>query len=234
MCNLAEMKIDIHITQSRRKSLKMTVLSDGSVCVDAPDSMPKEQIVKFVEDKKSWIVSKVKQRLSAGRCYNTPKGIAGEKFSYLGRECQLKIVVTDRKAEPVIVKNGYIIVEHHNDKPDEILSLIESFYRRRTKEEVDFWVKYYQAQFEAVPNRIVIKEQRKRWGSCSSKMNLNFNWRLTMLPTWVLSYIVLHELCHFEEMNHSPSFWQAVESRMPEYSKAKKWLKDNGYRYLPE
>lgn len=234
MCNLAEMKIDISITQSKRKSLKMTVLSDGTVRVDAPDTMPKEKIVKFIEDKKSWIVSKVRQRLSAGNCYNAPKGISGEKFSYLGRECQLKVVVTKAKEQPVTIKNGYIIVEHHNDKADEILKILENFFRLRTKEEVDFWVKCYQPQFQQVPNRIVIKEQRKRWGSCSSKMNLNFNWRLSMLPTWVLSYIVLHEFCHFEEMNHSEAFWKAIEKRMPEYSKAKKWLKDNGYRYLPE
>jgi predicted metal-dependent hydrolase len=220
--NLAEMKIDIRVKQSKRKSLKMTILSDGSVCIDAPETMSKEKIMKFVEDKKSWIVSKVNQRLSAGRCYNTPVGEQGEKFSYLGRECKLSIEVGQETS--VAVKNGYLIVKHTNNQPDEILQVIESFFRNRTREEVDFWIKYYQPQFNQSPNRVVIKEQKKRWGSCSSKMNLNFNWRLSMLPTWVLSYIVLHELCHFEEMNHSEEFWKAVENRMPEYPKARLWL----------
>ena len=76
--------------------------------------------------------------------------------------------------------------------------------------------------------RVTIREQRTRWGSCSSKHNLNFNWKLIMAPPQVLDYVVIHELCHLHEFNHSPRFWSLVRAQMPEYEVWKKWLRDHG------
>ena len=76
--------------------------------------------------------------------------------------------------------------------------------------------------------RISIREQKTRWGSCSSKGNLNFNWRLIFAPPEVLDYVVVHELAHRKVMNHSKAFYAIVESIMPDYRKWKKWLKENG------
>ena len=76
--------------------------------------------------------------------------------------------------------------------------------------------------------RISIREQKTRWGSCSSKGNLNFNWRLILAPEEVLDYVVVHELAHRREMNHSKAFYAIVESVLPDYRRAQKWLKDNG------
>ena len=76
--------------------------------------------------------------------------------------------------------------------------------------------------------RITIRTQRTRWGSCSSKGNLNFNRLLALVPPEVLDYVVVHELCHLKEMNHSPKFWALVESILPDYKQHKKWLKENG------
>lgn len=233
MSFLEQKKIDVRVSRSNRKSMKMTVNADGSVTVVAPESLSEEKIMELLDSKKSWIISKVNQRLAAGHCYNKPIGENNEAFSFLGRECTLSIQNHNKKSQ-VQLKNGELIVLHKNENPNEIRLLIENWFRKKTEEEVNFWIKCYQPQFETSPNRIVIKEQKRRWGSCSSKNNLNFNWRLSMMPTWVISYIVLHELCHFEEMNHSEAFWQAVERRMPEYNEAKKWLKENGHRYLPE
>lgn len=80
-------------------------------------------------------------------------------------------------------------------------------------------------------NRICLKEQKTRWGSCSSLHNLNFNWRLILMPPRILDYVVVHELSHLIELNHSPQFWAVVERYYPEYEEAKQWLKDNGGRY---
>jgi len=76
--------------------------------------------------------------------------------------------------------------------------------------------------------RISIRTQRTRWGSCSSKGNLNFNCLLGLAPVEVLDYVVVHELCHRKEMNHSPRFWAEVEAVLPDYRESKKWLKENG------
>ena len=80
--------------------------------------------------------------------------------------------------------------------------------------------------------RITIRAQRTRWGSCSGKGNLNFNCLLMLAPEAVRDYVVVHELCHRKEMNHSARFWQQVERILPEYRDSKKWLKDNGSTLL--
>ena len=76
--------------------------------------------------------------------------------------------------------------------------------------------------------RVAVRDQRTRWGSCSSKHNLNFNWKLIMAPPEALDYVVVHELCHLHEFNHSPRFWARVGSVMPDYEIWKKWLKAHG------
>ncbi len=76
--------------------------------------------------------------------------------------------------------------------------------------------------------RVTIRDQKSRWGSCSQKGNLNFNWKLIMAPEEALEYVVIHELCHLIEFNHSPRFWRLVEGQMPEYEYWKKWLKTHG------
>lgn len=87
---------------------------------------------------------------------------------------------------------------------------------------------YYASIMNVTYGRISIREQKTRWGSCSSKGNLNFNWRLIFAPEEVLDYIVVHELAHRKEMNHSPAFYRIVESVLPDYKKEQKWLREHG------
>ncbi len=89
-------------------------------------------------------------------------------------------------------------------------------------------VKYLSNTYGFKYNKIAIRDQRTRWGSCSSRGNLNFNWRLILADPKILDYVIIHELAHTVHMNHSKNFWGMVESIMPEYKVIKKWLRDNG------
>ena len=89
-------------------------------------------------------------------------------------------------------------------------------------------VKYYAEIMGVTYGRITIRNQKTRWGSCSSKGNLNFNCLLMLMPDKVLDYVVVHELCHLRQMNHSKKFWKEVERYMPDYPNYKKWLNENG------
>lgn len=89
-------------------------------------------------------------------------------------------------------------------------------------------VKFYADIAGVAYGRITIRNQRTRWGSCSGKGNLNFNCLLMLMPPEIIDYVVVHELCHRKEMNHSKAFWTEVEKVLPDYEKRRKWLKDNG------
>lgn len=93
-------------------------------------------------------------------------------------------------------------------------------------------VKYYAEMIHVSYGRITIRNQKTRWGSCSSKGNLNFNCLLMLCPPQVRDYVIVHELCHRLEMNHSAAFWKLVEGVMPDYKLHRKWLKENGNRIL--
>lgn len=131
-----------------------------------------------------------------------------------------------------IVKN-YLKMQAVSPKPSQKEKTpyerrLEAPYRQAAKEYIPKRAAYYAGLLGVDYNTITIRDQKTRWGSCSSKGNLSFSWRLILAPPKVLDYVVVHELCHRLEMNHSPRFWALVESIMPDYKTHRKWLKENG------
>ena len=100
--------------------------------------------------------------------------------------------------------------------------------REKTRQLVTRRVEYFAPIIGVTYGQIAIRTQRTRWGSCSSKGNLNFNCLLGLVPSEVLDYVVVHELCHRKELNHSDRFWNEVSRILPDYKTRKQWLKDNG------
>ncbi len=131
-----------------------------------------------------------------------------------------------------IVKN-YLKMQAVSPKPSQKEKTpyerrLEAPYRQAAKEYIPKRVAYYAQLLDVTYATISIRDQKTRWGSCSSKGNLSFSWRLILAPPKVLDYVVVHELCHRKEMNHSPRFWALVESMIPDYKTHRKWLKENG------
>jgi hypothetical protein len=93
---------------------------------------------------------------------------------------------------------------------------------------------YYAKRMGVTYNRITIREQKTRWGSCSAKGNLNFNWKLVLMPPEVLDYVVVHELAHRREMNHSVRFWKVVEAELPDYQARRALLRQYERRLMTE
>lgn len=147
------------------------------------------------------------------------------------------LYVSDNEIEKMVISKSKWIDEHML-KVQSIIderSKLEKITFEQVKELADQAVeyipkrvKYYAEKKNFVYNKITIKNLVSRWGSCSTKGNLNFNCLLMLTPDYVIDYIVVHELCHLREMNHSEKFWAEVEKIMPDYQRAELWLKQNG------
>ena len=107
---------------------------------------------------------------------------------------------------------------------------LEAAYRKEARERLKERADHFAGKMGVDYNRIAIKAAKTRWGSCSTKGNLNFHWKLILMPPEVLDYVVVHELAHRKEMNHSPRFWAEVERILPDYRERRRWLKENGGR----
>lgn len=114
------------------------------------------------------------------------------------------------------------------------LTAIEHRYRRAAKDYFTSRCAYYHTLTGGVYHTITVRDQKSRWGSCSSRGTLSFNYRLMFAPPSVLDYVVVHELCHLTHMNHSRDFWDMVARVMPEYKTYKQWLRDHGHELTLE
>lgn len=121
----------------------------------------------------------------------------------------------------------------HNEEPVDCLTM-EELHELADKalQVIPEKVEFYAQRIGVSYGGITIRNQKTRWGSCSSKGNLNFNCLLMLMPEEILDYVIVHELCHRKEMNHSKNFWELVEKAMPDYRIRKKWLKDHGNEYM--
>lgn len=147
------------------------------------------------------------------------------------------LYVSDNEIEKMVISKSKWIDEHMLKVQSTIdeRSKLEKITFEQVKELADQAVeyipkrvKYYAEKENFVYNKITIKNLVSRWGSCSTKGNLNFNCLLMLMPDYVIDYVVVHELCHLREMNHSEKFWAEVEKIMPDYQRAEIWLKQNG------
>ena len=104
--------------------------------------------------------------------------------------------------------------------------------KETAREALEQKLRYYAPKMGVTYGRVSVRDQKTRWGSCSSEGNLNFNWRLIMAPPGVMDYVVVHELAHRKEMNHSSKFWAIVEQEMPDYQERKQRLKELGGQFI--
>jgi hypothetical protein len=112
------------------------------------------------------------------------------------------------------------------------LTLTEEQGRREALARISLIAQSEAAALGALYTRITLRDQRSRWGSCSSKGTLSFNWRLVLAPHDVLDYVVVHEVCHLVELHHGPAFWALVERRRQNYRDSKRWLDEHGWEIL--
>jgi predicted metal-dependent hydrolase len=219
---MSEITID-KIIRSKRRTVALEISAEGLLLVRIPNRISLDRVKKFIKEKESWIKKKqeyVKIRVSRRfhKQFNE-----GEEFLYLGKPYPLKIV--DVSLFPIYFDNGFYITR---DTLTHARELFIRWYKEEARRVLNQRVQMYAKTLNLTYNQIKISSAEKRWGSCSHKGNLNFNWRLILTSIDSIDYVVVHELAHLIHHNHSKEFWNTVSCILPDYQKRRKWLRENG------
>jgi predicted metal-dependent hydrolase len=229
---LGNEKIELNVVFRKRKTLCIQIKPSGEVTVLSPIGKSEKEIREVVQSKSKWIAKKRIEMKEMDSLKSDNQYVSGEVFPYLGNEYSLQIIEDEKYKRPKVeILCGKIFIYTAKGKPDKIQLALENWYRKKALENITDRIAYYQFYFDVEPTQLVVKKQRKRWGSCTSKYKLLFNFRCVMLPLTVLDYIVVHEMCHMVHLNHSQEFWKLVGTILPDYKQRKEWLKYNGDKF---
>jgi len=221
--------IDYQVIRSRRRTADVIVERDGSVLVRAPETLSDDRIRDIVESKRYWIY----KTLAAWRDLNASRVLReyrnGEGFLYLGRSYRLSLVV-DQDA-PILLKDGRFrlrrdIVERGALESARVA--FRDYYTIRGRDRIAQRVRYYAPKVGVSAGSIAVRDLGHRWASCSPKGDLAFHWKCMMAPQSIIDYIVVHELCHMHQRDHTDAFWNEIDKVMPTYRERKEWLRKNG------
>ena len=216
--------ISPQIIRSNRKTLSLSINENADLVVRAPQRASYDEIQKFISEKSAWIDNK--QRLIKAQLEDNLNHHSSNKCLYLGSLYPLKI--DNSNVEPISFNGHMFTITNVNG--ERICLPLKSWYKKRFIEVALPRLSYFSDKHKLKVNQVRVKEQKTLWGSCSSKNNINLNYLLIMAPMKVIDYVIVHELVHTIHKNHSSKFWQKVETIIPNYKDARKWLKENGYR----
>jgi predicted metal-dependent hydrolase len=221
-----EINID-KIVRTDRKTLALVMSGDGRLSVRAPHKATLQEITLFVQNHKKWILKKRIEIKDKNKNYKPRKFEDGEICLFLGKPFNIK---TDNKQEFALRKVGddFFLNEKALPYAEKVFGI---WYKQRAIEIIPVRAHKISKEMGLKYNRLGITSAKGRWGSCNSRKNINFSWRLMMAAPKVIDYVIIHELAHLKEMNHSAAFWKIVQQFMPDYKECRKWLKDN-HQYL--
>jgi predicted metal-dependent hydrolase len=218
---------DYTITRSRRKTIGLYV-KNGAVEVRAPLRAGKADIDKLVRSKAAWIEKHLSQAAEQAERRENFTLSYGDMAVYRGKPYRIVGV----PGRTVFFDDCFCVPL--NLSPEQIKSVCVQIYRMLAKRIFAEKAADLAKLMSVAPTAVKVNGAATRWGSCSAKKSLNFSWRLVMADDDVIDYVIVHELAHITQMNHSPKFWAIVESVLPDYKKRQKRLKELQWRLNAE
>lgn len=222
----------------RRKAfmrrLSMHIFMNGTIKITAGKLVSAKQILKFLNEHKNWISKVQSENLELRQKYPPKHFVEGELFPYLGGQIPLRSVKGRYKVLKFIFFADHLRCEipqgknyQYEDYRRALLRCYEKAGRRWLSCRVEFWAQ----KMNSFPQKVSVRSQKTRWGSCSSEGHISLNWRLLAAPLPVLDYVVIHELAHLTHQNHSNKFWMLVEQFDSRYKYNRNWLRKNQWAF---
>jgi predicted metal-dependent hydrolase len=217
------MELNYKVVFSRRKKLTITVERDRSIVVHAPEGTQAEKIRSVVESRKLWIYEKTHHGQKYDPLPHAPgkELVTGESLLYLGRSYRIELVDADGDIQ---FAQKFLVPRRFAGKT----RVFQNWYRDRAQERILPRVRHHAKSLGVVFKEAKIGDSKYRWGSCTPQNNVILNWRLIKAPMFVIDYVIVHELTHLIEPNHTPRFWNIVKAQIADMDKAKGWLRDHG------
>ncbi|PIX27218.1 MAG: M48 family peptidase [Chloroflexi bacterium CG_4_8_14_3_um_filter_45_15] len=199
---------------------------ETGLMVVIPKSYEIRQVPDLLEMKRGWILGKFVKYAEVQRLSANQELKSGDSIPYLGRNLKVVKEQNNGNANSVKLEQNKLLVSLKSAS-SRLNVTLERWYRMQAVKLIGKRASELSPLLGLTYNRLVIRGQRTRWGSCSHKGNLSFNWKLLMAPEPVIDYVIIHELAHLKEMNHTKRFWELVAEYCPRWREHKKWLKDH-------
>lgn len=217
--------LDFEVRRSgRRRTLELTIDRGGELVLSAPEGITSRTMREFVREKKSWIYTKLAWKNARQTSHVQKELVPGEGFAYLGRSHRLLLV--DQQRQPLVLDRGCFRLLRSEAEQG------RAHFVRWYSDHARAWLERRAAEWSprlgGTPTGLRVLELGHRWGSCGKSGTLNFHWNTILLPPTIIEYVVVHEIVHLLEPNHTPAFWRRVEAALPDYLQRKEWLADHG------
>lgn len=234
-----EESIDVKVVYRKRKNISIRIIPKNTIEIISPRSVSISFLKKVIEEKSSWIMKTLDKYENVDESFKDRKYVNGEIFYYLGQEYKLKII-KDKNIENnknychIDIEEKNLRITTNNNDSEYIKNELKKWYKIESEkiviERLEVLKKEKPMMNKLTPNIIKIKEQKKRWGSCTSRKTIYINSRISMARVDVIDYILVHEFCHLVHMNHSKDFYNLVGEILPSVRESEKWLKENSYK----
>ena len=214
----------ITIQKSNRKTLCLSFTDEGKLLIKTPYYISQHQINQFIEKNQKWI-DKQKLKIARQKQENPEKKLQnGEIIHYLGKK--YTIITLENIQKPMFnFPCLFIPNDHLENKKKKLTQFLKIRAKDIFTDRLDQWAEAMNLSYKSLK----LSSAKTRWGSCSSKKNINLNWKLIFAPMNIIDSVVIHELAHLKHMNHSKDFWEWVRQFDPNEKKHTKWLKENGF-----
>ncbi|MGF2616309.1 M48 family metallopeptidase [Rossellomorea vietnamensis] len=223
--------ISFDIIYKNRKSIGIYLDGYGNIEVHAPKGTPDDSIIELIEDKWDVILQNSKERKDRLNGPQEKGYVQGEQFLYLGKVYPIEVHLDSTIEKDFIEfdeKVLHIYVKQLEE--DRIKQALKRFYYGQCKTLVEKSISLHQQHFKSKPHSIRITDSKTKWGTCDSKRQLTFNWKLAMAPREVIDYVVVHEMSHMVHLNHDRSFWRLVGKIVPDYKEKENWLAASSWK----
>lgn len=205
---------------ARRKTFGLIVDRAGELVVHSPETAEEDELNEWLKQKLLWVHRKLLAKESYAAKVRTLDVVSGETISYLGHNYRLKIV--ENQSEPLRFHGDFFILRKKDT--GKAPHLLQQWYQGAGTQWVEKRCKMWAKKVGITPQKIDVVNLGYRWGSCGKKGILRFHWRLFQLPVSLIDYVIVHEMAHLKERNHSPKFWQILDQVLPDWRERKQAL----------